>query len=84
MKSNLIIEVSRIKEIMGLISEQEEGNLTPNSWKEYDGGKPAALFEEKGTSASKKYMNSQLEGDTVTGWKNGSKYRINYRMWYPK
>lgn len=79
MKSNLIIEVSRIKEIMGLISEQEESNLTPNSWKEYDGGKPAALFEEKGTSASKKYMDSQLEGDTITGWKNGSQYRITYQ-----
>ena len=76
MKSNLIIEVSRIKEIMGLISEQKESNLTPNSWKEYDGGKPAELFELKGTSASKKYMDSDLEEDTITGWKNSSKFRI--------
>jgi hypothetical protein len=78
MKKNIILEVSRIKEIMGLISEQEKGNITPNSWKEYAGGEPAALFEEKSTSTSKKYMDSQLEGDTILNWKTTAKFRVSY------
>ena len=76
MKKNIILEVSRIKEIMGLINEQdEETNVTPDSWKEYGDGEPAALFEEKGTSNSKKYMNADLEGDTTISWVTSSQFR---------
>jgi len=76
MKKNIILEVSRIKEIMGLISEQEKSNSTPNSWKEYAGGEPAALFELKASSNSKKYMT--VEEDTTLNWKTTAYYRTSY------
>lgn len=76
MKKNIILEVSRIKEIMGLINEQdEETNVNPDSWEEYGNGEPAELFEEKATNSSKKYMNADLEGDTTIDWVTTSKFR---------
>ena len=73
MKHNLILEVNRIKEIMGLVLEQEEGA----NWKDYANGAPATLFYEKATSRSKKYMESDLEVDTVAEWKTQSRYRVS-------
>ena len=73
MKHNLILEVNRIKEIMGLVLEQEEGT----NWKDYANGAPATLFYEKATSRSKKFMESNLEVDTIAEWKTCSRYRIS-------
>lgn len=95
MKSKLILEINRIKEVMGLLSEQEQVSTNTDEWKSYAGGKPYQLFELKATQGSKTIVNSNLSQDTIIGWKNSVQYRIpenkltdtlknNYGNWVSK
>lgn len=76
MKGNLILELNRIKDMMGLVTEQQQVNTNTEDWKTYAGGKPYGLFELKATPGSKTIMNSNLSQDTIIGWKNSVQYRI--------
>ena len=76
MKGNLILELNRIKDMMGLLTEQQQVNTNAEDWKTYAGGKPYGLFELKATEASKRIINSNVPQDTIIGWKNAVKFRI--------
>jgi len=75
MNKDIILEINRIKEVMGLLNEQQTSNVTPDSWKEYESGKPYALFMEKATKRSKINV-SKATGDIVLDWKSVAEYKI--------
>ena len=76
MKGNLILELNRIKDMMGLLTEQQQVNTNAEDWKTYAGGKPYELFELKATEGSKRIINSNVLQDTIIGWKNAVPFRI--------
>ena len=76
MKGNLILELNRIKDMMGLLTEQQQVNTNTEDWKTYAGGKPYGLFELKATEGSKRIINSNVPQDTIIGWKNAVPFRI--------
>jgi hypothetical protein len=95
MKNKLILEINRIKEVMGLLTEQEQVSTKTDDWKSYADGKPYKLFELKATNESKKIINSNVSEDTIIGWKNSVEFRIpenkltdtlknNYGSWKSK
>jgi hypothetical protein len=44
MKNKLILEINRIKEVMGLLTEQEQVSTKTDDWMSYADGKPYELF----------------------------------------
>ena len=73
MKKNILNEVNRVREIMGLSTLLEQENIdrdaaddavaeNPNIYKEFEGGKPYELFLLKATPTSKLYFESTGEG----------------------
>lgn len=79
MNKDIILEINRIKEVMGLLNEQQTSNVTPDSWKEYESGKPYALFMEKATKKSKINI-SKATGDIVLDWKSVAEYKVPVRL----
>jgi hypothetical protein len=81
MKKDIIVEISRIKEMMGLISEQEQTN---ESWQSVVGGKPYKLLYETiqgiegyfSSSKTRDYIESFPKQDTKVTFNIISKYRI--------
>jgi len=75
MKKEILVELNRNREIMGLgVLLEQEAN--PDDYKKYDGGEPYKLFQLKATPTSKLYMDSTGEGTTVS-----QKYK--YRRKHP-
>ena len=90
-KKQILSELNRVREIMGLSVLLEQENIDPNIYKEFEGGKPYELFLLKATPTSKLYFESTGEGvkDSqrfkyrrkirIAGWQFGraTEYRIS-------
>jgi len=82
MQKNVLLEINRVREIMGLklVIEQEDivagEAVDANAYKQVGGGQPYELFLEKSDATSKLYMESTGEETTVS-----LKYR--YRRKHP-
>ena len=67
MQKNVLLEINRVREIMGLklVIEQEDivagEAVDANAYKQVGGGQPYELFLEKSDATSKLYMESTGE-----------------------
>ena len=72
MQKNILLEINRVREIMGLklVIEQEDivagEAVDANAYKQVGGGQPYELFLEKSDATSKLYMESTGEETTVS------------------
>lgn len=78
MQKNILTEINRVREIMGLRTlieqevdtEQEDvvagESVEPNAYQEIDGGQPYELFLEKATPPAKLYLESSGEETTIS------------------
>ena len=82
MQKNVLLEINRVREIMGLklVIEQEDivagEAVDANAYKQVGGGQPYELFLEKSDATSKLYMESTGEETTVA-------QKFKYRRRHP-